>query len=310
MSIKEDYLNIKKARENRQKGLDKCSLKLFVNPLIRDEVEGNGPVLDVPDSDKAIYENFVDTMEATFDDNLLTSMHNNIDKLVVKKAYNVPSSFVQALKNDVVGGKYNCLTNTVTINGIIRKKHQKQLINRELLHMSASHIKGLRIYDGLSQKIGKVSVGHGLNTGYVDLLTEKLFNGHNYHPKRVFQKENARLIENLVGEKRMAMLYFNNNLEELRDYLAYYTSKDEANGFLVDLDLMCSNMKYYPRVIEYLAKVYDLKINRDYQFGVIDGSTRLVQESFLNREIALLEKAGNAEYHEKQFIKEVKRMGR
>ena len=288
-----------------------CQLKLYDSPELLIINEGYGPSIDTSDEVENIYNNFVQTMEQNFTDNQLITMHNNIKGLklcesVIPFIGSNAKRFILGDKKNSIVSHYSTVDNSFTVNKTKNIKHRKQAINQELLYMSASRIDGLNVYSGFAQGILKLNIGNGINKGYVSLLNEKYFEGYNIQPNYLFLKETMRLIETIVGSNKMENMYFSNNLKELRDYLAVYVTKDAANSFILDTDLMAKNFNYYNRIITFINRLFDSKITQDYEMGIIgiDEYNRL--NKFLQDETQMMSNIVKEKNNHKQYINIIK----
>lgn len=116
-------------------------------------------------------------------------------------------------------------------------------IDHELLHMASSITdEEGNIYSGFIQARGDLGIGYGLDEGYTSLLDDRYFiNRTEEKPQRNKEtycvvKYIAKLVEEFVGQEEMEDLYFTANLLELVQFLASYTSVEEATQFIHDID--------------------------------------------------------------------------
>ena len=189
----------------------------------------------IPENDfKSYLVIFVKTLQDNFDAEDLSILFNNISSLKLK-----------VLKNDLL---YKILDSNMTAyydkskNRIIftKEKYIENSIYHELFHMtSVIHTKGNQ-YCGFSQSIEKNlnSFGVGFNEGYTDLLTNRYFDETIVY---YIEAEIAKQVENVVGREIMEKLYLKADLKSLIAELSKYSSLEEINDFINNVDMICLN---------------------------------------------------------------------
>jgi hypothetical protein len=123
-------------------------------------------------------------------------------------------------------------------------------------------------------------VGIGLDEGYTELLTARLFNEGKVSYYYLLS-EIVEMLENVVGPE-MKKLYFKANLLGLINELKKYSSEDEIANFIYNTDILynitcntrdltINNRKdqltksayYIINIYNYLIKIYYLKLKED-----------------------------------------------
>ena len=187
----------------------------------------------------------------------LAILNKNIDTLKIKESpiSKISTKFKQmgfdltTLVKTIKGGHYNCLTNSVTID----ETSIKISIFHELMHMASSVKTPEGIYSGFSQKIFTDEIGSGINEGYTQLLTERLFPDSVQSEFVVYPFEivAAKLVEELIGEEKMRHLYFGANLQGLVQELSQFASVEEVKMFIANMDTINKHLYFRnPLVLE------------------------------------------------------------
>lgn len=127
-------------------------------------------------------------------------------------------------------------------------KDQKSITAHELLHVASSkkgkiiHNSGfkktIKLINHLFRKKLYLAVGKGLNEGYTELLTKRLFNYFTPQRRDIYDIEQflAYGIEQIVGQKEMEKAYFDNDLEGVVDNLAQDIGEENANNLIIKID--------------------------------------------------------------------------
>ena len=117
----------------------------------------------------------------------------------------------------------------------------ERVLFHELLHMSSTIYdkNNNRRFSGFEQLdfVSDQRIGVGLTEGYTENLVEKFFCDDltlNYSYR--YEKNISSLLEEILGSELMQSLYFNANLFGLIDELSKYSSFEEANQFIFNLD--------------------------------------------------------------------------
>lgn len=158
----------------------------------------------------------------TSEDNL-QALYRNIKTVAIEN-----QSFFTSLCYD---GIYNSRTNQI-------KYRTKNAFGHELLHMASTYYdKETNIgYVGFKQSNNKSYIGQGLNEGYTELLTSRIYNNNKI---TTYYKEAkiARLLEFFFDDpKEMEKYYFNHDLPGFIHHMEQYTSRDNIIKLLLDMD--------------------------------------------------------------------------
>ena len=95
-------------------------------------------------------------------------------------------------------------------------------------------------YVGFKQRMNGESIGQGINEGYTQYLTEKLFPEQKSKTtiSYPFETHFAGLVEQIVTEDTMMDLFFRADLRELIVELSKYSTIKEAGNFIRQLDVL------------------------------------------------------------------------
>ena len=217
----------------------------------------------IPENDfKSYLANFVKTLQDNFDAEDLSILFNNISSLELKVLKN---DLIYKIFDSDMAAYYDESKNRIIFR---KEKYIENSIYHELFHMaSIINIKENQ-YCGFSQKIEKNlnSFGVGFNEGYTDLLSNRYFDKTiMYH----IEAEIAKQVENVVGRKIMEKLYLKADLKSLISELSKYSSLEEINDFINNVDMICLN-KYINKnktlmnltANKILGFLYNIFINR------------------------------------------------
>ena len=242
--------------------------KVLSRPVIEkliDEIEYKEDKL------KEYVDNFINVIVNNFDDKDLTNFKNNIQTVQIEKVKFESKSIIE---------EYSTFQNTI----FYLDEDMLNAIYHELFHLASSVINGSNAYSGFSMYSPKekVDIGMGLNEGFTQLLTTRFFKDI---PKAyMFEMNIALLLEYIVGDKNMASMYLNADLNSLIDYLSKYAKREEIIYFLTCLDfiLECETSRktnLFPKgkildsmtyVIDFLIRVFAFKISDEFNKKEID----------------------------------------
>lgn len=177
----------------------------------------------------------------------LNNIHKNFKKKDLHILYNNISSLkFKYLKNNIdykkissyVMAAYEVIDNNI----LFFDDNINDCIDHELFHMASTYSTDDHIFSGFSQieikgKLKK-SYGDGLNEGYTDLLAYRYFDRPTFYK---IELEIAKQIEFIVGKEVMEKLYLRADLKALVDKLSKYTSLQEINNFINNLDIIYSS---------------------------------------------------------------------
>lgn len=187
---------------------------------------------------------FIDVLEKNFLPSDLVNFYNNINSLRIGRIEK------KSIYNDSSGVYYSCL------NYIKIKNHLIYSIYHELFHMASTKIINGVIYSGFYIVDDKKMIGLGLNEGYTELIANRYFSNsrtsrllkNNYDYKYDLDEAYslqvliASKIEEIVGKNKMESLYLTANLHGLIKELEQYTSREQIDKFLSNMDFLHSNM--------------------------------------------------------------------
>lgn len=166
---------------------------------------------------------FKKTIKSNIPHASLSLFNNNLSTLLIEKV----KPFLTR-KNWIIS-KYSHFNNKISIS-------RNSDIMHELLHVSSTINNSECIFSGFSQINKGKSIGDGLNEGYTSLLESRYFSEFHDHDAYVFEKRIAKIIEKIIGQKKMEQLYFNADLYGLFNELKQYGSDEEIFRFFVNLD--------------------------------------------------------------------------
>ena len=244
---------------------------------------GESPKLDYcnlncPKLKNPIYKNFVDDLNRDRKKDM-TFFYNNLETLKVKKIRPYKGICYDA------AAQYNMTDNVIEL---ISLKRYKTFIDHELLHM-ASTIKDEdgNIYSGFIQLRGEKGCGYGIDEGYTSLLDDRYFLDRTEEKKTLntqtycVVKYLAGMVEEFVGKENMEDLYFEANLFELIDFLASYTSLEEAAQFIHNIDIILTTyeqarfkrrflcLKKFAECNLFMAEAWYARVTEGYMNGKI-----------------------------------------
>lgn len=233
--------------------------------------------------------NFIRIMKKNFPD---------IDQRLLAKNINFLNIEYTPHKRD---SYYYPLTNTITLS-------KRQDIYHELFHMASAMVDDEYdlIYQGISQcdlisrkkQIG-TTITFGINEGYTELLTERYFN-INTRENYIYDIEKfyASKIEEIIGFKKMAEIYFKANLNELMRELLNYQSEENVVYMLECIDYISAHsfdlkhkiitptkkkmIKYYHDVNKILINTYYNKLLSEYYINHDSKSLTRKLKRFIN----------------------------
>ncbi len=160
----------------------------------------------------------------TSQDNLYT-VYKNLKSVKVKRN--------KAILLKSAEGVYNSSKNLIELASTSALGH-------EFLHMASSNNlekKGLDL-SGLEQYLvnEKIIIGRGLNEGYTELLTARIYQKGRYDRYQTLVKI-AKLLEFFFDDKKdMEKYYFNSDLPGFINYMEQFMSKDEIINLIKDID--------------------------------------------------------------------------
>ena len=155
------------------------------------------------------------------DHSLLNTWSNNIRK--IKVANKNPFTTEKAL--------YDLSFNIIYLSDV----NDKATIFHELLHAATTIVKKNSIHSGFAFYSDTTSLGVGINEGYTEFLVERLFGYKNKNEYNI-QKEVVKLVEDIIGRKKMMRFYFSSSLELLIKELQKYISLSDITCLITLID--------------------------------------------------------------------------
>lgn len=192
---------------------------------------------------------FINTLEEKIPKANLNTIYYNLKTLEV-----VDKSNVQGKKNEGPLGTYDSVLNRIRINNFF-----KSTITHELLHFASNVTHNNTTYLGFKQfkDMTLYSKGEGINEGTTEYINNLLFD---YPYKEQSYKPLVHItkgIANLIGDEKLIILYFNNDLKGLIEEIAKYSDTETANYIINGMDKL---LKYKNKTVarDLLDKLIDL----------------------------------------------------
>ena len=195
--------------------------------------------------------NFIDKMEENVNTKNLYSLYNNLDSLDI---IDNDMRLSQRLTKERISGQYSSISNTVYINTLSKDDS----LNHELMHMSSAQVDRHRHNTGFCQTtkpflFQRRFIGNGLNEGYTELMTDRLFNS-NYLSAYHYLSGVCEYIEDIIGKEAMQELYFKSDLRGLINNLSTYADKETVLDLLRFTDTLLYVISRRVLVVDDLAK--------------------------------------------------------
>lgn len=178
--------------------------------------------------------NFIETLQNNFDAEDLSFLFNNISSLKLKVLEN---NKLRSILFPNEAAYYDICKNCIVFG---KEKYIEMSIYHELFHMASTIYTKESKFSGFSQSIEKLlnHFGVGFTEGYTDLLANRYFN---ITIEYDIEAEIAKQIENIVGRKVMEKLYLRADLKSLVSELSEYSSLEEINDFINNVDMIYLN---------------------------------------------------------------------
>ena len=213
---------------------------------------------------------FAEKMEAKYDSSNLNSMYHNLrnlrvyNKIKFKAFFTNPISFLTGS----IGGSYDIFLNDLCISSKDNiGSFKTYILEHELFHLATTNSYSNQSFSGFSQvcklPFGAISIGNGLNEGYTEYMTHDLNGKSNINKRYYALRESMDILVKVLGREKMNNYYFHNNLKNLRDDIAKYSSLTKANSFILDLDKFLLTGKGITKITDYLDILYRTKLNED-----------------------------------------------
>lgn len=188
---------------------------------------------------KSYIVNFIKILEANFDYETLSHLYSNISSLDIKVSLLSNKNILNKIVAPNVLATYSPGKNKIVFNG---KTNVDNSIYHELFHMATSFKTKEFRFVGFSQQFLKGNIiekyGIGICEGYTDLLSNRYFDKIIAYD---IEAEIVEQIENIVGRKVMEKLYLRADLKSLIAELSKYSSLEEINDFINNVDMICLN---------------------------------------------------------------------
>lgn len=222
---------------------------------------------------------FTKKLEENFSHCNLSSFYHNMETLEIKDKAEELKTLIKKILIQNMNGFYNIEENKIQLLKIKSKKHYKNMLMHELLHLSTSKIIGNIQFSGFDQYNEKTNskIGTYLNEGYTEHLNQEYFIKAERNTYKL-SKDFARAIERIVGAKKMQELYFNSDLYGLIEELEKYCRKEAIFNLINKIDYYCeqyymhgyNNNKIYEEILSMIANIYRTKLSIDLSEKKID----------------------------------------
>ena len=187
--------------------------------------------------------------------------------------------------------KYPCSTLNTMYYNLRKEIHNSSYL--ELLKLAATNKYGNQVFCGFAHAsktiFGNNIIGNGLNTGYTSYLAKDLFGVTNIKSTNVALRECMDIIVKVIGRDKLDKYYFKNNLKQLRNDLAKYSSYSAIDAFIIDMDTFIINQANYKKIINYLDILYRNKLREDLDSGLIDCNYVEEELDYLKKQLVKIE---------------------
>lgn len=159
--------------------------------------------------------------------------YNNIKTLSIKErsVFDRCKDYIAKEENKCdYSGRYSVRENRILLN-------LDQSLTHELFHAASSFVDHNGPHSGFIQK----KIGVGLTEGFTTLYDVRYFNRDDYNPFYLLLSNFARIIEIIVGERKVKELYFSSDLKGLVDEISKYCD----SKIVIDTISMMDTIKLY-----------------------------------------------------------------
>lgn len=166
---------------------------------------------------------YVERLENFIPQEQLKTLYRNLEKVKIDNMNPVLSLMAM--------GFYDPLTNTIAIKDDIILRH-------EIFHLASLYYDAEKeeAYGGFRQVSKTASIGTGIDEGYTDLLSKRVFY---IVPPSPYEKE-IRIVELIElffdDPKDMQELYFNHNLPGLIHYMEQFAPREDIINLILQVD--------------------------------------------------------------------------
>lgn len=216
------------------------------------------------------YDYFLKVLKANFKEEDLKNLYYNIEwvKFTIKR-YRLG----EFILGKITYGQYDVKSNKLYFS----KKDRDLYSYHELLHLSSTDTTLNNHSTGFALDVDNGVIGHGLNEGYTEYLSNKYFYKLNDDDDFYYLEQNvAENLEMIVGKEKMQSLYLNSDFFGLFKELEKYYTPEEIEKFIINLDLV----NYYG-FKNYVGKEESNKINKlmeDVICFLVKGYSKILQK--------------------------------
>lgn len=255
-----------------------------------DKIKNNNKNGKISENVSEIYKqyliNFIETIENKLSHVDKTLFYNNIKKASIESSDRINNlAIIYQLFGYRVGGM--CRENDILIFEKSTKK--TQVLYHELMHLaSCASNSDLKIYGFCHMKkcFPKDCIGHGLNEGYTELLTQRYFPDTVSFNAYLLERLLVKRLENIIGKDKMEQMYFKGNLLSLIKELEQYKTYEEIITFLRYFDVFNISIFSPLYINNNNMKNYALNFINDF---LLDCHTKKLRVAYENNEISVNE---------------------
>lgn len=255
-------------------GLD--ILSLITSSSVNEKTE----IIDVKDSTGRL-DFFIDHLKMHFPNCNFTNFKNNLSKLKIVVGKKMTFMDKYLLWKNYADGM--CLDNKKRILVKNEELLKKGVLVHELLHLASKKYskKDNYSYAGLQQKIKdkELVTGNSINEGCTEYFSFLITGECNAYFNEV---KIARLIELVVGQRKLSEAYFNADLKSLVDELIKFSDYETVNAFINYCDTIRICAGEYINKIEIDNHTSDIT-DYDYAKKVYHEITRILFEMLKNK---------------------------
>ena len=222
--------------------------------------------------------NYINTVRNYVDDKYLNLMYNNFNSLIIYPKY-----------NEVNAGHLGCYyphNNTIDIID-----NKLEILFHEASHAASScFINFDYCLSGFKQVVNNTIIGEGLNEYYTRILAARFVGSDGIGNLINYDIVHLRILEYLIGEKKMMQYYFMADLKGLANELAKYCDIKDVYYYINSLDY---NYKYLSKTkkddkrAKYIYETYLENINVYYTYKII---TQILSNKYIEKDVHLLSK--------------------
>ena len=189
--------------------------------------------------------NILETYQYIYD--IYYKLGSYTSKSNMHNAYkNIKTLQINKFDSNVFAGRYNIKSNEILYSNISAIPH-------EFLHMSSAfydYINNIS-YDGFAITSKEGKIGTGLNEGYTELLSSRIYNCGRIDAYKKEVKTTSIIEQFFNNPKEMENYYFNHNLKGFIEYMTKYTSKEEMKNLIRNIDLITDTRGHFSNAPTY-----------------------------------------------------------